>query len=123
MLTMIKTLQLFKKERPVVGRELETKQYSSVEYLLAKLLSELPVDALVATVFGAVLHKRTDMSSHIWDFVSTLALLGCASSSLGLAVGALSPTADVALAVGPALMVMYVIFGGHRTVYGQGGEE
>lgn len=111
MLTMIKTLQLFKRERPVVGRELASRQYFSVEYLLAKLLSELPMDAMVATVFGAVLHKRTDMSSPMWDFVSTLALLGCASSSLGLAVGALSPTADIALAVGPALMVVYVIMG------------
>ena len=111
MLTMIKTLQLFKRERPVVGRELASRQYFSVEYLLAKLLSELPMDAMVATVFGAVLHKRTDLSSPMWDFVSTLALLGCASSSLGLAVGALSPTADIALAVGPALMVVYVIMG------------
>lgn len=32
-------------------------------------------------------------------------------SSLGLAVGALAPTGDVALSVGPALMVVYVIMG------------
>lgn len=123
MLTMIKTLQLFKKEKPVVGRELQSKQYGSIEYLLAKLLSELPMDALVATVFGSVLHKRTDMSSHMWDFVSTLALLGCASSSLGLAVGALSPTSDVALAVGPALMVVYVIMGAIGPSMGGGGKS
>ena len=33
------------------------------------------------------------------------------SSALGLAVGALSPSSDVALSVGPGLMVVYVIMG------------
>jgi hypothetical protein len=37
--------------------------------------------------------------------------LACASSSLGLAISALSPTGEIALAVGPALMVVYVIAG------------
>jgi hypothetical protein len=111
MLTMIKTLQLFKREKPVVGRELASQQYRSVEYLGAKLLSELPMDAAVAAVFGLVVHRQTQLGSGLGDFVGTLALLGCASSSLGLAVGALAPSADVALAIGPALMVVYVILG------------
>lgn len=111
MLTMIKTLQLFKKEKSVVGREMAAGQYLSFEYLLAKLLAELPMDAAVAAVFGVVVHRQTTLSSGMWDFVSVLALLGCASSSLGLAVGALAPTGDVALAIGPALMVVYVILG------------
>lgn len=111
MLTMIKTLQLFKKEKSVVGREMATGQYFSFEYLLAKLLAELPMDAAVAALFGVVVHRQTVLSSGMWDFVSVLALLGCASSSLGLAVGALAPSGDVALAIGPALMVVYVILG------------
>ncbi len=111
MLTMIKTLQLFKKEKSVVGREMTTGQYFSFEYLLAKLLAELPMDAAVAALFGVVVHRKTELSSSVLDFVSVLALLGCACSSLGLAVGALSPSGDVALAVGPALMVVNVILG------------
>lgn len=39
------------------------------------------------------------------EFMKLLALLGCASSSLGLAISALAPSGDIALAVGPALMV------------------
>jgi hypothetical protein len=44
-------------------------------------------------------------------FVGLLALLGATSSSLGLAVGALCPSGDIAMALGPALMVVYVIVG------------
>lgn len=50
MLSMIKTLQLFKKERVVVDRERHQNQYTSLEYLLAKSSAELPLDAIVAAV-------------------------------------------------------------------------
>ena len=111
MLAMLKTLQLFKKERSVVVREIATRQYGSFEYLLSKAFAELPVDALVAAFFAIVLHERTNLRCQRSQFVSTLSLLACASSSLGLAISALSPTGEIALAVGPALMVVYVIAG------------
>ena len=44
-------------------------------------------------------------------FAGVLALVSCVTSSLGLAVGASFPTGDMALAIGPALMVVYVILG------------
>ena len=48
-------------------------------------------------------------------FTGVLCLLGCAASSLGLAIGAVFPQGDAALALGPALMIVYVITGkGHR---------
>ena len=56
---MIKTLQLFKKERPVISREMASGQYNCIEYLLSKSLAELPLDALVASVFGYVLQRYT----------------------------------------------------------------
>lgn len=111
MLAMLKTLQLFKRERTVVSREIATRQYGSLEYLLSKSFAELPVDAIVAGFFGLILHHRTNLHCNRNEFVATLSLLGCASSSLGLAISALSPTGEIALAVGPALMVIYVIAG------------
>lgn len=50
MLSMIKTLQLFKKERSVVDRERAQEQYTSLEYLIAKSCAELPMDAMVSAV-------------------------------------------------------------------------
>eukprot|EP01039_Chlorochromonas_danica_P009923 gene9922-10973_t len=111
MLSMIKTLQLFKKERSVIDRERSQREYCAWEYLFAKATAELPLDALVAAVFGIVLYKRAEMSCPQNIFIGTLSLLAASCSSLGLAVGALAPSGDVALALGPALMVVYVIMG------------
>ncbi len=111
MLAMIKTLQLFKRERSVIERERSHQQYSAFEYLLAKMCAELPLDALVAAVFGLVLQEKANLRCGRKSIVSVLALLGCASSTLGLAIGSICPTGDVALAVGPALMVIYVVIG------------
>jgi len=41
------------------------------------------------------------------QFVGLLALLGSTASSLGLAISAMAPSGDVALAIGPAIMVQY----------------
>lgn len=50
MLSMIKALQLFKRERAVVDRERAQGRYSAFEYLLAKLTAELPLDAAIGAV-------------------------------------------------------------------------
>lgn len=56
MLSMIKALQLFKRERAVVDRERAQGRYSAFEYLLAKLTAELPLDAAIGAVrFWALL--------------------------------------------------------------------
>jgi ABC-2 type transporter len=100
MLSMIKTLQLLKKEKVVVSRERTQGQYSSFVYLLSKTMAELPFDSAVAAVFGALLHFHSKMKGDRLTFTAVLCLLGCASSSLGLAIGALFPQGDVAVAIG-----------------------
>ena len=111
MLSMIKALQLFKREKPIIDRERLSNQYSSFEYLLAKLCSEMPMDAAVASAFGIILHFKTNLQQDRNQFVSVLSLLGVVSSSLGLAIGALFQQGDTSLAIGPALMVVYVLMG------------
>lgn len=72
-------------------------------------LEQCITHAMMTQFFGAVLHLTTNLKST--SLSKTLALLSCACSSLGLAIGSLCPQGDVALAVGPALMVVYVIMG------------
>lgn len=50
MLSMIKALQLFKRERAIIDRERSQGRYSAFEYLVAKLTAELPLDALIGGV-------------------------------------------------------------------------
>jgi hypothetical protein len=51
------------------------------------------------------------MSTSLSHMLQTLSLLSVTTSSLGLAIGALSPTGDIALAIGPGLMVIYILIG------------
>lgn len=111
MLSMIKTLQLLKREITVVSRERTQGKYTAFEYLISKSFAELPFDATVAAVFGSLLHAQSRLSGDRALFTGILCLLGCATSTLGLAIGAAFPKGDVALALGPALMVVYVITG------------
>ena len=50
MLSMIKALQLFKRERAIIDRERSQGRYTAFEYLVAKLTAELPLDAFIGAV-------------------------------------------------------------------------
>ena len=55
-LGVTRSLDLFAKERPVVARETERGSYGGAEYVLAKALAELPLDAFFAALMGWGLH-------------------------------------------------------------------
>ena len=113
MLSLVKALQMFKREYAVVDRERAYRRYTAGEYLLSKIMAELPLDGLMGAIFGYIVHHSCGFHCDRHTFAGVLALVSCAASSLGLAVGALlGPSGDTALAVGPALMVVYVILGG-----------
>ena len=59
MMAVTKTLDLFGRERPIVTRERVRRQYLGVDYVLTKLLAELPLDASFSAVFAWLLHWRT----------------------------------------------------------------
>jgi hypothetical protein len=46
-------------------------------------------------------------------FLGILTLESFCSSALGLAVGAVAPSTDAAVAIGPAVMLVWIIFGGY----------
>jgi ABC-type transport system involved in multi-copper enzyme maturation permease subunit len=46
-------------------------------------------------------------------FLGILTLESFASASLGLAVGSVAPSTEAALAIGPAVMVVFIVFGGY----------
>ena len=45
-------------------------------------------------------------------FLGILTLESFTSSSIGLAVGSVAPSPDAAQAIGPAVMVVFIVFGG-----------
>ena len=59
-----------------------------------------------------MLRRFTDLQTEPVELAKILSLLSLACSSFGLAVGSLCPAqSDIALAIGPAITVIYVILG------------
>ena len=61
-------------ERHVVHRERSRGQYGGPEYLLAKLIAELPLDASFAAAFGLLLKRRCGLRAATPALVSLRAL-------------------------------------------------
>ena len=112
----LQTLAVFPKERVIVQRERAKGGYGAGPYFLAKLAAEAPVSAAFPLLFGAAVYPATGLNPSLVRFAKFLGVLTLESftaASLGLAVGAAAPSADAAAALGPAVMVVFIVFGGY----------
>lgn len=55
---------------------------------------------------------KVSVTGRFARFLGILTLESFVSSSIGLSVGALAPSPDAAQAIGPAVMVIFIVFGG-----------
>jgi len=115
MSSLVKTLTLFPKERLIVQREQAKGSYHTTPYFLAKLAAELPVGSLFPLMFGALMYPLTGLHASFTRFAKfcgILVLESFTSQALGLTVGAVAPSVDFAMALGPMVMVIFIVFGG-----------
>jgi ABC-type multidrug transport system ATPase subunit len=115
MSSLIKTLNVFPRERAIVARERARAAYPPGPYLAAKLAAELPVGALFPALFGALVYPAAGLAPGAGRFARFLGILVAESFSaqaLGLAVGAAAPSTEAALAIGPAVILVSIVFGG-----------
>ncbi|CAM9402511.1 unnamed protein product [Heterosigma akashiwo] len=115
MSSVMGALTSFPREKVIVGRERAKSAYGVGAYFVSKLLAELPIGALFPNVFGFLLYKLTNLNrepGRLLTFLATLTLESFTSTALGLAVGALTPTPEAAMAVGPSVMTLFILFSG-----------
>lgn len=115
MTSLIKTLNVFPREKTLVGRERARSGYGVLPYLLSKLAAELPVGALFPALFACLVYPATGLNPKPRRFASFLGLLtleAMSAQALGLAVGAAAPSTEAALAIGPAVILVSIVFGG-----------
>lgn len=72
---MMKTLDLFAKERSVVMREQMRRTYSPLEYVLAKVVAEMPLDSFFSLTFAAMLKYLTGLRSSLRTLAGTFCLM------------------------------------------------
>ncbi|WCJ33226.1 ABC-2 type transporter family protein [Euphorbia peplus] len=116
MAALTKTVGVFPKERAIVDRELAKGSYALGPYLLSKLIAEIPVGAAFPLVFGTVLYPMARLHptlSRFGKFCGIVTAESFAASAMGLTVGAMVPSTEAAMAVGPSLMTVFIVFGGY----------
>ena len=110
MISYMKTITLFAQERPVLQREQTREQYSALEYLLAKVLGEIPLDVGFSSVFVIVLKGCSGLLIPWKLCMAVFALLTVAGASLGFLLGSFAPTDEYATTSGiPVLVLMMVV--------------
>ncbi|KDP34972.1 hypothetical protein JCGZ_09260 [Jatropha curcas] len=116
MAALTKTVSVFPKERAIVDRERVKGSYALGPYLLSKLIAEIPVGAAFPLMFGAVLYPMARLNptlSRFGKFCGIVTAESFAASAMGLTVGAMVSTTEAAMAVGPSLMTVFIVFGGY----------
>ncbi|XP_010916334.1 ABC transporter G family member 7 [Elaeis guineensis] len=116
MAALTKTAGVFPKERAIVDRERAKGSYALGPYLLSKLLAEIPVGTAFPLMFGTILYPMARLHptlSRFAKFCGIVTMESFAASAMGLTVGAMVPTTEAAMAVGPSLMTVFIVFGGY----------
>ncbi|KAL8112222.1 ABC transporter G family member 7 isoform X2 [Apium graveolens] len=116
MAALTKTVGVFPKERAIVDRERTKGSYALGPYLLSKLLAEIPIGAAFPLLFGSIMYPMTRLHptlSRFGKFCGIVTMESFSASAMGLTVGAMVPTTEAALALGPSLMTVFIVFGGY----------
>jgi ABC-type multidrug transport system ATPase subunit len=114
-LAVAASVRAFPKEKSIIATEITSKLYRVFPYLMGKAFSELPLVVLNSVLFGSVVYVTTGLSRSIGKFRRFLGILiahGIACDAVGLTVGSISSSSDVALAFYPAIILLNVIFDG-----------
>ena len=95
MMAYMKSLETFGNEKGIIEREQRRNLYYAVEYLLAKALAELPLDALFVTIFTATLKFSTPgIRISFFDLTSVFAIMTMCGASLGYAISSWVPSSS-----------------------------
>jgi len=109
------TVRAFPKEKTIVSSEMSSGMYQTLPYLLAKAIAELPLLGVCNALFSTIIYPLAGLQEgKFMNFLAITSMHALASNSLGLLVGSVSPTSDVANALMPPIIVLNVIFDGRN---------
>jgi ABC-type multidrug transport system ATPase subunit len=111
MMSLMKSLDLFAKERRVVQREQMRSSYTSLEYIVAKVIAEIPLDASFALVFAAVLKTLMGLRTSMITLIKTYCLMTVTCATLGFAIGSFTSSVESAMTTGISVIVVLMVVG------------
>ncbi|KAJ3064487.1 hypothetical protein HDU98_012104 [Podochytrium sp. JEL0797] len=113
--TVFPTILTFPSVRAICQRERESNMYRASSMFVATSLSLVPLALLRITLFSIPLYWMVGLghtASQFFTYYAILLVYVLAAISLGLCIGSAVPTAEVGMAVGPLVVVLFMIFAG-----------
>jgi len=111
MAAVMKTVDVFAKEKPVIQREQTRKLYLNLEYLFGKIVAEIPLDTAFAVLFTTTLKATTGLSIKCRDITCIFSLMTVAGASLGFLIGSITPSQEAAMSTGVPILIILMIVG------------
>lgn len=112
---MFAVLNLFPLELPIFLREYGSGLYGTDIYYLSKALAEIPTFIFLPVLFVAILYFMVGLYYTVEKFlicVGILVLVANIAVSFGYVISALANSVNVAMAIGPPLLMPLILFGG-----------
>jgi ABC-type multidrug transport system ATPase subunit len=106
------TLLTFPFEKPVFLREYSTGMYSATAYCLSKIIAEIPLVILQCCWSVSILYWMLGWQGKFLGIVVAQVLLGLASSSIAMVLGASVNDTKTAAELMPAVLVPQIMFAG-----------
>lgn len=112
-MAMAGTIRSFPKEKAIVSNELAVNMYGTLPYFIAKAVSEIPMIGVFNAIFGAIVYPLSGLQKgRFKKFLGLTTLHTLTAEAVGLMIGSISPTSDIALALFPPIVVLNIIFDG-----------
>jgi ABC-type multidrug transport system permease subunit len=115
MTSLIKATTSFVTEKLIVQRERKGNWYKVEPYFLSKLLAETPLSAFFPILSGGIMYYLCGLNplpGRMFKFLAILVVESMAATALGMSVGSLATSVESAIAIAPAVMVIFIVFGG-----------
>lgn len=126
MQNLFSVIHVFSLEVVIFLRESKRKLYRSSAYFLGKSIAELPLNILIPIIYMAILWPMANLFLDDWHRFLTgltiLIIISQVATSFGYFVSCISGSIQIALALGPVLVVPFMLMGGfflnYKTVPG-----
>ena len=109
------TARSFPKEKVIISGEMAASMYRIGPYFIAKALSEILLIGVYTAVFGSIVYPLVRLQKGRFKmFLGLLTLQSIASEAIGLLIGSVSSSSDVALALFPPFLLLNIVFDGRN---------
>nr|KAJ3418998.1 ATP-binding cassette sub- G member 2 [Polyrhizophydium stewartii] len=120
------TISVFPIQRIIIRRERAGGSYRSSSAYIAKVISSLPLPLIGCLVFGIPVYWMTGLQAQVnkfFTFVCILLIHAFSANALGLMIGAGVPDVRVGLIIGPLINIIFILFGGHPSLWMSAGSN